>query len=106
VKLADLAGLDLVVPPAGRPHRQSLERALLDAGVPWQPAAEADGWDLLAHLARLGVGAAVVNGGIPPPGGMGAMPIRGLPAVRYWAAWRPQRDPRAAGFLTALESAP
>src|SRR5262249_10488182 len=45
VRLADLAGMDLVVPPTGRPHRQSLERALLDAGVPWQPSAEADGWD-------------------------------------------------------------
>src|SRR5690348_9850553 len=32
VSVADLAGLDLVVPPAGRPHRRSLERALLDAG--------------------------------------------------------------------------
>src|SRR5262245_18507054 len=33
LRLADLAGLDLVVPPANRPHRRTLERALLDAGV-------------------------------------------------------------------------
>jgi DNA-binding transcriptional LysR family regulator len=101
-ELADLAGLDLVVPPAGRPHRRALERALLDAGVPWQAAAEADGWDLLVHLASLGVGATVVNGCVPPPGGMAAVPVRGLPAVRYWAAWRPQRAAHVSAFLACL----
>ena len=104
VSLRDLAGLDLVVPPAGRPHRRSLERALLDAGVPWQPAAEADGWDLLVHLASLGIGATVVNGCVPPPEGMVAVPVAGLPAVRYWATWRPQREERASGFLAALRA--
>jgi LysR family transcriptional regulator, low CO2-responsive transcriptional regulator len=103
VGLADLAGLDLVVPPAGRPHRRSLDRALLDAGVPWQPAAEADGWDLLAHLASLGIGATIVNGCVPPPDGMTAVPVTGLPAVRYWAAWRPQREEHARGFLSWLD---
>jgi hypothetical protein len=43
VRLRDLDGLALVVPPAGRPHRRVLERALLDAGVAWQVAAEVDG---------------------------------------------------------------
>lgn len=103
--VADLAGLDLVVPPAGRPHRRSLERALLDAGVPWQAAAEADGWDLLVHLASLGIGATVVNGCVPAPPGMTAVPVSGLPAVRYWAAWRPQREEQASGFLAFLASA-
>lgn len=103
VALADLAGLDLVVPPAGRPHRRGLERALLDAGVPWQPAAEADGWDLLVHLASLGLGATVVNGCVPPPDGMVAIPVSGLPAVRYWAAWRPQRAEHVQAFLGCLE---
>jgi DNA-binding transcriptional LysR family regulator len=102
VGLADLAGLGLVVPPAGRPHRRSLERALLDAGVPWRAAAEADGWDLLVHLASLGIGATVVNGCVPPPDGMTAVPVTGLPAVRYWAAWRPQREEPARGFLAFL----
>jgi DNA-binding transcriptional LysR family regulator len=103
--VADLAGLDLVVPPPGRPHRRSLERALLDAGVPWQAAAEADGWDLLVHLASLGIGATVVNGCVPAPDGMTAVPVTGLPAVRYWAAWRPQREEQARGFLAFLAPA-
>lgn len=99
VNVADLAGLDLVVPPAGRPHRRALERALLEAGIPWQPAAEADGWDLLVHLAALGLGATVVNGCVPAPDGMTAIPVRGLPPVRYWAAWRAQREDTVAGFV-------
>ena len=102
VTLGDLAGLDLVVPPAGRPHRRALERALLDAAATWRPAAEADGWDLLVHLASLGLGATVVNGCVPPPDGMAAIPISGLPAVRYWAAWRPQRAERVHPFLGCL----
>lgn len=102
VALADLAGLDLVVPPPGRPHRRALERALLDAGVPWQPAAEADGWDLQVHFADLGIGATVVNGCVCPPPGLAAIPVTGLPRVRYWAAWRPQREARINDLLAVL----
>ncbi|TCB98319.1 LysR family transcriptional regulator [Micromonospora zingiberis] len=91
VRLRDLDGLDLVVPPAGRPHRRALDRALLDAGVRWQVAAEVDGWDLLVHLAALGVGATVVNGCVGLPDGLRAVPVDGLPEVRYWATWRPPR---------------
>ena len=105
VNVADLAGLDLVVPPAGRPHRRALERALLEAGIPWQPAAEADGWDLLVHLAALGLGATVVNGCVPAPDGMTAIPVRGLPPVRYWAAWRAQREDAGAGFAAHFAGA-
>jgi hypothetical protein len=45
-----------------RPHRGTLERALANAGIPLQVAAEADGCDLLVHFASLGVGATIVNG--------------------------------------------
>lgn len=102
LSLRDLDGLDLVVPPPGRPHRLGLERALADAGVSWQAMAEADGWDLLVQLAGWGVGAAVVNGCVRPPAGLAAVPIAGLPAVRYWAVWRPQRQALAAGLLAGL----
>jgi DNA-binding transcriptional LysR family regulator len=102
VTLADLAGLDLVVPPPGRPHRQALERALLDAGVPWQVAAEADGWDLLVHFADLGIGATIVNGCVRPPAGLAIVPVTGLPTVRYWAVWRPQRQARVSDLLAVL----
>jgi LysR family transcriptional regulator, low CO2-responsive transcriptional regulator len=102
LRLGDLAGLDLVVPPAHRPHRRSLERALLGAGVQWQPVAESDGWDLLVHFASLGIGATVVNGCVGLPSGLTGIPISDLPRVRYWAAWRKQRQPRATAFLALM----
>ncbi|GIH14120.1 LysR family transcriptional regulator [Rugosimonospora africana] len=91
LRLADLDGLDLVVPPADRPHRRALERGLADAGVSWNPVAEADGWDLLVHFAALRIGGTVVNGCVPAPEGLAAVPVTDLPAVRYWAAWRGRR---------------
>jgi DNA-binding transcriptional LysR family regulator len=91
VQLHDLDGLRLVVPPPGRPHRQSLDRALSAQNVSWVAAAEADGWDLLVHLAATGLGAAVVNGCVPHPRGLVGVPVADLPAVRYWLAWRPER---------------
>jgi DNA-binding transcriptional LysR family regulator len=91
IRLADLADLDLIVPPAGRPHRRALDRALLDAGVEARVAAEVDGWDLLVHLASLGIGATIVNGCVRPPADLCAVPIRDLPQIRYWVAWRRQR---------------
>jgi LysR family transcriptional regulator, low CO2-responsive transcriptional regulator len=102
IRLVDLAGLDLIVPPPGRSHRQALERTLLDAGVSWQVAAEADGWDLLVHFAALGIGAAIVNGCVRPPAGLAVIPVNGLPMVRYWAAWRQQREAHIADLLAEL----
>jgi LysR family transcriptional regulator, low CO2-responsive transcriptional regulator len=102
VRLADLDGLDLVVPPAGRPHRRVLERALLDAGVTWRPAAEVDGWDLLVHFTAMGIGAAVVNGCVPAPAGVAAVPISDLPRVRYWAVWRRPRRAVVTDLLAEL----
>lgn len=102
VRLADLEGLDLLVPPAGRPHRRALDRALFEAGVGWQVAAEVDGWDLLVHFAELGLGATIVNGCVQMPSRLRAVPVTDLPAVRYWAAWRPQRRKALAAVLQHL----
>jgi DNA-binding transcriptional LysR family regulator len=92
LRLTDLDGLDLVVPLPDRPHRRALERAFLEAGVDWRPVAEADGWDLLVHFAKLGIGATIVNGCVPVPEGLTAVPVTDLPAVRYWAVWRGQGE--------------
>jgi DNA-binding transcriptional LysR family regulator len=103
VRLADLDGISLVVPPPGRPHRRTLERALLDAGVSWQVAAEVDGWDMMVHLAALGIGATIVNGCVPPPPGVAAVPVTDLPKVRYWACCRPQRSDLLRDVLDQFE---
>ena len=105
VRLADLEGLALVVPPAGRPHRSTLERALADAGVTWSVAAEVDGWDLLAHFAALGLGVTVVNGCVRPPAGLVAVPVRDLPQVTYHAVWRAEREDLALVVLERLRPA-
>jgi DNA-binding transcriptional LysR family regulator len=104
VRVRDLDGLALVVPPPGRAHRRTLELALLDAGVAWRVAAEVDGWDLLVHFASLGIGATVVNGCVRPPAGLVAVPVADLPRVRYWAAWRAERAGLAGDVLAHLES--
>ncbi len=90
------------MPTPERAHRRALERALLDAGVTWHIAAEVDGWDLLVHLAALGMGATVVNGCVTPPAELAAVPIMDLPPVRYWAAWRPPRHAMVADILPLL----
>lgn len=96
IRLKDLAGEALVVPPPTRPHRRALERSLLDADVQWSVAVEAEGWDLLVHFVRLGIGPAVVNGSVRTPAAVRAVPIRDLPPVRYYVVTRPERlgDPR------------
>jgi hypothetical protein len=96
VRLSDVDGMDLLVPPGA--HRRALDRALRDAGVRWRVAAEVDGGTCWCTSPRLG--ATVVNGCVRLPPGL-RVPVADLPEIRYWAAWRAQREkcrrPRAMG---------
>jgi DNA-binding transcriptional LysR family regulator len=107
VKLRDIAGEELVVPPAGRPHRNILERALRDAGVPWTVAAEIEGWPMTVHYAALGVGLAVVTGCVTPGPSLVAKRITDLPPVTYHATHRQgaRDDPRVRALLKAIRAA-
>lgn len=89
VRLADLAGAKLVVPGADRPHRVALARALLEAGVPWEVAVEANGWELMLRFVELGVGLAVVNACCRIPPGLATRPLTELPRQRYYVLRRP-----------------
>lgn len=102
IRLTALDGLALVVSSPQRALRRTLDRALREAGVNWHIAAEVDGWDLLVHLAELGMGATVVNGCVTIPSGLAAVPITDLPVIRYWAAWRPARHDAVADVLPLL----
>jgi DNA-binding transcriptional LysR family regulator len=104
VRVADLAGASLVVPPQHRPHRVLLERSLGAAGVGWTVAVEAEGWPLISHFVALGVGLAVVNGCVPAPPGLVARPVVDLPAVTYHVVHQPGAlaDPRVAGLVERL----
>lgn len=79
----DLADAPLIVPPAGRPHREAIGRALLDAGVPWTVAVEATGWPVMLAFVERGIGLAIVNSTCILPKGLTSRPLRGLAATHY-----------------------
>jgi DNA-binding transcriptional LysR family regulator len=101
LSLRDLAGETLVVPPTGRPHRTTLAAALATAGVSWTVGAEATGWELIAHFARLGLGLAVVNDFCRVPSGLVSRPIHGLPPIHYCLVTR--RGARHAEAVSILQ---
>ncbi|TDV46828.1 LysR family transcriptional regulator [Actinophytocola oryzae] len=105
--LRDLAGVSLVLPPANRPHRRTVERALRAAEVDWALAIEAEGWPLTLHFVTLGVGLSIVNGCVRPPAGFTAREITDLPRVPYYAVHLPSRadDARLAELLSAVRLA-
>jgi DNA-binding transcriptional LysR family regulator len=106
VRLRDLAGEELVVPPASRPHRIGLERAMRAAGVSCTVAVEIEGWPLMVHFAALGVGLAVVTGCVTPAPGLVARRITDLPRITYHAVHRrgARDDPRVAALLAAIRA--
>lgn len=101
LRIADLAGLDLIVPPAPRPLRILLERLL--HGIDWRVAVEAEGWPLLLHFVGLGVGAAVVNGCVRTE--HVRIPIVDLPDVPYYAVHRRPVEPRVTRLVEAMATA-
>ena len=102
--VSDLDGVSLVLPPASRPHRKTVERALRSAEVEWTLAIEAEGWPLTLHFVTLGVGLSIVNGCVRPPVGFTSRPITDLPRVPYYAVHLPARtdDARLADLLAAV----
>jgi|SRR6185503_20678652 len=109
VLLRDLAGARLVVPGPSRPHRAMIAQALLSAGVPWEAAVEASGWELMLHFVKLGVGVAVVNDCCRLPRGLVARPLPELPKKTYYVIRRRGSDLEGAHaelLRTILANAP
>ena len=100
IKLRDLEGARRIVPPPGRPHRAAITAALLAAGVTWEPAVEASGWEPMLHFVALGVGIAVVNACCRLPRGLVARPVPELPRRTYSVIRR--RDAASEGAITEL----
>ena len=84
IRLKDLNHTELIVPPAGRPHRVMLSQMLQSAEVNWKVAVEATGWEVMLHLVRLGMGLAVVNACCRMPSGVVSRSIPELPALQYF----------------------
>jgi DNA-binding transcriptional LysR family regulator len=95
VRLRDLKGAQLIVPPAGRPHRELLGRLLQAESVPWQPSLEAHGWELMLRFAQLGFGLTVVNACCRMPKGLVAVPLQGYPPLEYHLFHAADRPPSA-----------
>jgi DNA-binding transcriptional LysR family regulator len=83
LKLADLAGERLVVPPKGKPHREMLGALLQSGRIPWHVALEANGWELMLSFVAMGAGLAVVNACCRMPEGVVAIALPELPPLRY-----------------------
>ena len=83
VRLSDLAGESLIVPPEDHAQRATLAQALASAGVPWRVAVEATGWQLVLRFVELGMGLTVVNSCCKPPRGLVLRPLAELPRVSY-----------------------
>lgn len=95
VRLRDLKGAQLIVPPAGRPHRELLGRLLQAESVPWQPSLEANGWELMLRFAQLGFGLTVVNACCRMPKGLAGVALQGYPALEYHLFRAADRPPNA-----------
>ena len=104
LSLSALEGERLIVPPVERPHRQTIASALARAGVRWEVAVEAGGWELMRRFVAMGLGLAIVNGFCPPPAGCVSRPLPELPARRYAILRRPgDPGPAAAALIAALK---
>ncbi|APR87526.1 LysR family transcriptional regulator YbhD [Minicystis rosea] len=102
LRLKDLASERLVLPPAGRSHRDFIGRAIARLGHEVDPPIEADGWPLMLQFAALGLGVAVVNGICAPPRGVILRPVPELGTVCYRLVTRRNVElPAAAERLTA-----
>lgn len=89
VGLADLDGVPLIVPPAGRPHRVRLAETLAAVGGALAVALEVHGWDAMVDFVGLGMGLAVVNGFVPVPARLAARRLGGLSGPEYQLITRP-----------------
>ncbi|KIG12943.1 LysR family transcriptional regulator YbhD [Enhygromyxa salina] len=98
---SDLAGRQLIVPPAGRPHRVAIDQHLpADAEI----AVEISGWPLTLQLVALGIGVAIVNDFCRAPRGVALIPFGGLAPRRYMVVRDPRRDldPRVTDLWVKL----
>ena len=93
LRLKDLAGSALIVPPEGRPHRTVLSQMLQSQGVPWSVAVEASGWELMIRFAQTGIGLAVVNACCRLPRELKGVPLPELPRQHYHLFRRRQALP-------------
>jgi len=99
VELADLATVELLLPPPGTAFRGELDAAAAGAGILLRPLAELDGLRLIASMAMQGHGPAIVPAtavsGIADGGVWTVILVHGLPRRRVGIAQRRRGLPAA-----------
>ncbi len=103
IKLDDLDGLELILPPEPSRMRSDLSAVLRAQGIEPNVVVEATGWELMTHFTALGLGASIVNGLCPIPRSLVAIAIEGLPAAEYFLMHR--KDQHFFPTLTLLKEA-
>jgi LysR family transcriptional regulator, low CO2-responsive transcriptional regulator len=91
ILLTSLTGESLILPQADRPHRVAISRALLSVGVHAPVHVEANGWGLMMHFVKLGLGVSIVNSSCKLLPGLVARPLEGLPKLHYQLLTRSNR---------------
>lgn len=84
IRLSDLKGERLILPPDHRPHRMVINQALMNKHVKWKIAIETDGWELMIHFVVMGMGLTIVNSCCRIPKGLVAIPLDELPEQHYF----------------------
>jgi len=107
--LADLAGIELILPAPHTGFREELDNAAREAGITLQSRADIDGLRLLSFLTLRGYGPALLPAttvqDVPP--GYRAMSVAGLPLRHVGLALRRRGRPNAAtrALIGVLEDA-
>lgn len=107
LRLRDLNGLPLILPPRGKPLREMIETQALGESVTLHASVEARHWPLALHLVQHGLGVAVVNDFCTPPRGVLLRKIEGPPSQDYFCFVRvgqTQNERLAALVLTLKEA--
>jgi DNA-binding transcriptional LysR family regulator len=99
----DLAGEAIVVAPVGSQHRMMLAQALRVAHADWSVAVEANGWELMLHFAKSGMGITVVNDFCSVPRGMVGIPLDNVPAITYRLVAREPLHAAAQAMATLVK---
>ncbi len=106
VDVADLASVELLVPPTGTAYRAELDAAAAAAGIILRPLADIDGVRLVASMALEGHGPAIVPATAVPArpdiARWEVLVVRGLPRRRVGVAQR-RRGLPAAPVRAVLE---
>lgn len=91
IRLDDLDGVELILPPEPSPMRSDISAVLRSKGIELNVVIEATGWEMMMHFSSLGLGASIINALCPIPKSLRAIPIDGLPPVDYFLVFRKEQ---------------